>query len=581
MRLFKNIKRILQNIAIFLTVLTGFGNIAESLPTRLRFIKQFRSYYHTYINPASIAMHGVLSLLIGFLMLVLAYRLFKRIYFAWIIELISLSISFILQILKSHSFARPIIILELLIIIILALSYKDFTRRSNKITIKWAFLLAGISIILVLLNAAVGLMLMKNQYHGIKYFGDAIIRSIKLLIFMDTSASEFTTKIGQIYADSLISLNWICIVFSVFMVLKPFVFNSISDIKDKERVRSLVLSYGQNTISYLAVENDKKYFFSNTVDGVVAYTLVSDVAVCCGDIICNAEDALLFLSEFITFCKQNVWDIVMLNVTDKFLPLYKAAGFGCVKYGEDAMFRLSEYNLAGGRVAKVRTAINHANKVGIKVCEYKPLEGRDIVIEKEIADVSRLWLKGKKNREMAFMLGGLALENPMDRRYFIARDTEGKMQGFIVFLPFQSGKAYLADVTRRMPDAPQGVLEKILYDAFMIMKDEGVEWVSLGLSPLANMHKDDHKVIVAKLFEFVYEHLNNMYGFKALHHAKEKYAPTEWQTRYMVYYPPIFSPRMAYSIVKAQNPNGISEFLFSQLKQQMKKSSNSHNMHLL
>jgi phosphatidylglycerol lysyltransferase len=131
----------------------------------------------------------------------------------------------------------------------------------------------------------------------------------------------------------------------------------------------------------------------------------------------------------------------------------------------------------------------------------------------------------------------------------------------------------MADVTRRLPDAPQGVLEILIYEAFMIMRDEGVEWGSMGLSPLANVRDEDHKMIISRLFEFVYENLNRMYGFKALHHSKEKYAPTEWQNKYIAYHPTLFSPKMAYAIVKSQNPKGIPELLQAQLKKQLDKNN--------
>ena len=255
-------------------------------------------------------------------------------------------------------------------------------------------------------------------------------------------------------------LNWFFIIFAAFLILKPLVYNPIISRFDLEKARKLILAYGQNPASYLALENDKKYFFGSSVEGVAAFTVVDNVAVCCGDIICDQKDSLLFISEFMSFCRRNGWDITLINVTDKFLPLYKEAGFGFVKYGEDAMFELANYNLQGGKVAKVRAAINHASNIGITVREYKPNEKKDFKLEHEINEVSNLWLASKKGPELAFMLGNVNLSNPMDRRYFIAADSNDKLMGFVIFYPFNSGEGYMADVTRRLPDAPQGVLEK-------------------------------------------------------------------------------------------------------------------------
>jgi len=96
----------------------------------------------------------------------------------------------------------------------------------------------------------------------------------------------------------------------------------------------------------------------------------------------------------------------------------------------------------------------------------------------------------------------------------------------------------------------------------MTFKEEGVEWGNMGLVPLANVREENTKAkITTRLFEFVYENLNDAYGFKPLHHAKDKYAPTHWMSRYLVYYPRIFTPQIAYAIVKIQNPKGLKDYI--------------------
>ena len=90
-----------------------------------------------------------------------------------------------------------------------------------------------------------------------------------------------------------------------------------------------------------------------------------------------------------------------------------------IKIGEDACLRLEDFNLKGKKTAKVRANINHACRLGITVEEYKPNAKRDIKIENELQEISDEWF-GSKGPELGFMLGGLALENPLGRRYFTA-----------------------------------------------------------------------------------------------------------------------------------------------------------------
>ena len=117
----------------------------------------------------------------------------------------------------------------------------------------------------------------------------------------------------------------------------------------------------------------------------------------------------------------------------------------------------------------------------------------------------------------------------------------------------------MADMTRHGNKAPGGVMELIMYEAFQVFKEEGVEYASLGVAPLAGL-KEENAGFMEKLLEFVYEHLNQCYGFKDLYRAKEKYSPTVWEPSYYAYLPKIPSPDMFYAVVKIQNPHGILDF---------------------
>ena len=339
------------------------------------------------------------------------------------------------------------------------------------------------------------------------------------------------------------------------------------DNNKKEYLYQIVSKYGQNSISYHVLEADKKHFFVDGIEGVIAYAIVREVVVVSGDIIAPKEQAAELLAAFTDFTKKNDYSILFLNTTNKFLDLYKSFGFESIKYGEEALFKLADYNLKGGKVAKVRAAINHANKAGIEISEYKPKEKRDPELENEILELSKEWLKIKKGGEIKFSLGSIGLEEPYDKRYFTAKSSEGKLLGFVVFIPYANKSGYLAEVTRRLPDAPQGVIEKIIYEAFMIFKSEGTEWGSLGLNPLVNVREEDIKnKLTTRIFEYIYENMNYFYGFKNLYHAKKKYNPTDWEARYLVYYPKKFTPKHAYALLKVKKPKVLKNYILPMLK---------------
>lgn len=556
-------RKIIQNSAILLLFFIGIINLLLALPFHIE--NGFMYRYSSKLDPIPTTIPHTLSFVLGVVILLIVYKLYRRIRFAWVMEIIVLSASIVLHIIQTHRLTLPIVLIEVIVLLILLVSHKDFNRIADRMTFKSALRFVGISFFLAVTNATLGLLLLRTHIQNIDTLTDAFENSMLLLFLMDTSVLQITGRYGKIYADSLIGLNWICIGASVFLLLKPLIYNQAIEQLEKEKVRKLVMETGQNPMAYLALESDKRYYFSELVQGVCAYQVVSNVFVVCGDMICKPEDGFVFLNEIMSMCRQNGYKILFLNITDTFRDLYTLAGFGQIKYGEDACFQLENYNLKGGKVAKVRAAINHATKAGMVVLEYKPYVGRNSEIEKQFYAISNEWLAGKQSDEMGFMLGGMGLEDPLDRRYFYCVDPDGIIQGLVVFLPYLQRKAYLADVTRRRTKAPQGVLEKIIYEGFMQFKEEGAEWGNMGLSPLYNIAEGDHTTITEKLFNFIYENMDQGYDFKALHHAKEKYAPTHWIPRYIAYDATVFLPVYAYAIVRVQINKGLIKMAFSEL----------------
>ena len=452
----------------------------------------------------------------------------------------------------------------MVVIIILIVNYQSFKRASDPISLRNGIILSLIVVAIIVLNTCITIYVLKIKKSTVNGVYDAVFSTLKMLFLIDPSVLGDVSKIEIVFAKSEIAINWIGIIAALIFILKPLVYQPIVTGFDREKVRKLLKKYGYNPISYVSIQHDKKYYFGKEVEGVIAYVIAAGVAVCAGDPICSDKNMPLFFTEFITYCKQNDFDICFCHTLEKHIPLYTQFGFGNTKCGEEAMFDLETYNLSGAKAAKIRNAINHATALGIKVTEYRPLQHRDKRIEHQIYAISKQWLDNKKSSELSFMLGTTSLDNPMDRRYFVAYDREESMLGFIVFSPFACGQGYYADVTRRKINASLGVMEKITIEAFRKMKLEGIKWGSLGLAPLANVAEDGK--MTGKLLEFVYEKLNNFYGFKALHHYKKKYGCTAWEPRYFVYYPKILTPKIAYSIIKAHNPKGVSDFILIQLK---------------
>jgi len=374
-------------------------------------------------------------------------------------------------------------------------------------------------------------------------------------------AAVFVTGGVSLAARFMVVVFWASFAVGLLLVLRPAVFQAVTSPHLRAWARELVLADGQNSLSYLALEDDKLLFFSEGVPGVVAYTITGDFVVVLGDPICAADDFPVVLREFYTFCAAGDYTVAFLGTTAAYLQQYAAMGFDWIKASEEACLDLTGFTLAGSARAKMRSKVNGATHAGVTVHEYRPLERRDRRIEHAFDAISTEWLRQKKTGELGFVVGGVNVREPLDRRYFYARDAAGEIVGFHVFLPYAGLTGYVVDVTRRRAGAPAGVTEKITAEAFLQFKAEGCTVASLGGAPLAHMGEADNPHPVAdRALSLIYERGNGFYGFRDLRRSKNKYGPV-WQPSYWVYPRGTLTPRMIMAVIKVQNPGGFADYL--------------------
>lgn len=443
---------------------------------------------------------------------------------------------------------------------------KDFccpaSRRSGKQAITVLFL----SLIGICANAGIGYHYLKSaMLPGRQRLLESITESFAVLFGQGgTLQLSHSAHLASLF---LFWFSWACIFASIAYAVQPWILSRRNSSEDIQHARTLLNLYGQNNCSYLALEADKSLYFGQKADGVIPYGTVGDVVVVNGDPVCADADFPVLLAEFKEFCERSAHKLIFLSVTERYLDIYQKQGFGTAKCGEEARFLLSEYEISGKKGAKMRMNINHAKKAGVTVEEYKPLLKRDASIEEAFSRISTEWLADKKSSLLQFTMGTVGLENPMDKRYFYAKMPDGSITAFIVFVPFSGKQGYMADVTRHGNAAPGGVMETIIYDAFMQFKQEGVLYGSLGVAPLAGLETQNAS-LTERMLHFVYEHLNSCYGFRDLYRAKEKYSPTVWLPAYYVFLPKHPTLDLFYAVVKIQNPDAIREGIHAILHRQ-------------
>ena len=91
----------------------------------------------------------------------------------------------------------------------------------------------------------------------------------------------------------------------------------------------------------------------------------------------------------------------------------------------------------------------------------------------------------------------------MDRRYFYAVDESGSMVAYIVFCAFPWKERIYGRYDPSWKESTRRCYGTDHVEAFQVFKEEGVEYASLGVAPLAGL-KEENASLMEKLLEFVY-----------------------------------------------------------------------------
>jgi phosphatidylglycerol lysyltransferase len=331
---------------------------------------------------------------------------------------------------------------------------------------------------------------------------------------------------------------------------------ALQGIPARDELRALVNKYGYNSTSYVLLEGPKNYFTAPGVEGFIAYQVAVGVAVIGGDPVCAPDDAAQLLRAFRAAMRPR--PVCAYQVSPHLLPAFRAAGFDGVQIGAEAVFDLEKFTLKGGDMELVRAATNKARREGVVVAEHDPFApgAETDWLNGELRAVSDEWLNMRGDHEMGFLLGGLGLSQPSDKRYFVARSGGGcgRVEGFVVCEPVYARNGFYLDVTRRRSDSVRGTMELLTAGIFSQLRAEGYDLASMGLAPLARLDDPDlaRHPRLARAMQLIYEKPWHIYDFRQLYRYKAKYRPHLWERRYLCFAPRL-SPRLFYALLQVRD----------------------------
>lgn len=267
-----------------------------------------------------------------------------------------------------------------------------------------------------------------------------------------------------------------------------------------------------------------------------------------GDPIGPESELVDALKEFIEFCHQQDWTIVLWQVRNDLADVYRSVGLHLLKIGEDAIINTQTFTLKGGAMANVRASAKRAEKDGVRVVFYHgQVEDTEQLVQME--QISKKWLAQKGGTEMGFSMGQFDPEGDPEQVTALAVDDGNGVHAFVTFVPIYGRRGWGLDLLRRAERCAPGTMELLLARSIEYLKIYGAEMVSLGLAPLSNANHEDVSFLDSSV-DFLTHRFGNLSKSRSLFNFKKKFQPT-WESRYLVFSHTLTLPKIGWALFKA------------------------------
>ncbi len=251
------------------------------------------------------------------------------------------------------------------------------------------------------------------------------------------------------------------------------------------RVWALIETTHGDPIAPFAMQSLKSYYFNAEGTAAIAYCARLGLAVVSGDPIGQHSDFPRLARDFAVMCRRHGWRIVVLGCGERWLPLWRNPGaigqsLRAIPIGRDVVIDVRSFDMAGRKYRNLRQAVQRTHNVGITTDVVSEQHLDDTLIS-ELAEVLYASHRGARVERGFSMI----LDHALEGRYpgvwlIIARDSQGRVQGFQRYATSGGGSDVTLDVPFRRPGAPNGIDERMSVDMIVGCKASGGQRLSLA-----------------------------------------------------------------------------------------------------
>jgi len=271
------------------------------------------------------------------------------------------------------------------------------------------------------------------------------------------------------------------------------------------RIWALVNATSQDPVAPFAMLARKSYHFAPDGSAAIAYRTRLGYAVVSGDPIGDETRFTELVSDFVAMCHAHGWRIVVLGCSERRLGLWSnpeviGQTLRPVPIGRDVVIDVPTFDMVGRRFRNLRQAVQRTRNFGIttEVVAEQELDDAQLA---ELTDVLLASPKGARTERGFSMI----LDGALTGRYpgillIVARDKNGRVQGFHRYALAGGGDDVTLDIPWRRRGAPNGIDERLSVDMITAMRQAGAQRLSLAFAAFPEIFNDKERGPLSSFF---------------------------------------------------------------------------------
>ncbi|KAF2010808.1 hypothetical protein BU24DRAFT_46343 [Aaosphaeria arxii CBS 175.79] len=300
-------------------------------------------------------------------------------------------------------------------------------------------------------------------------------------------------------------------------------------------LESLLSRYSQ--VAHMVL-TDASYavFITREVPGAICYKVHNDLAVICGDPLCEPYLFDSVLREFQLETGRSTRQMAFLGMSETFKQFAIDKQWVSINFGiERTLNPVTNPILSGAcskRIYAQARQLLDPQRGGLELAMYDPAHEQNDQLESAIMDIYNQWHLSREDssKVQSYLTLFDFRSYPGEIFYIYIKDKDGRIHGFGGLRKLGKNQGYHLDPCVEAVDAQRGTADLIVVASMSLLKTLGIGCLSLGYEPVADINNmTGTSKLTSQVLGTLYQRLNDSLQLEGKRKHNDRFKPDDAQ----------------------------------------------------